>query len=281
MLKRSVCAFAMFAMFALVGGSLLWTSLHDPSSGQAAAEVVNAGPSSSQAEEGDAPDTTGDEQGAGQAAAADPTLPGSDLNAYVAITPDAPEAQPEEAAAATPVPAEVPGSPAQVYAPPPARPEPAAYQRPAAPAPAVAPAAANVSLTVLEQDMYNSHNSLRAQSGLRGLQLDPTLEYVARQRALDMATNNYFSHYPPYLNQSRAVVFTMLENLGYKASTVSGENIARNNYADSVTVATAMNAFMASPGHAKNILDGRFKYVGVGVAYATNGIKYYAVVFAG
>jgi uncharacterized protein YkwD len=154
-------------------------------------------------------------------------------------------------------------------------------QRPVAALPPVqqAPAAAaSVSLYAFEQDMYNSHNSFRAQGGLGGLRLDPTLVMVARQRAADMAQNGYFSHYSPS-NPSQAQVYAFLAAAGYSYNK-AGENIARNNYADSQSVGVAMNAFMASPGHYANIMNSNYRSIGIGYATGSNGMKYYAVVFA-
>ena len=170
-------------------------------------------------------------------------------------------------------------APAQAPRPVPAAPA-APVQRPAVAQPPVQPpvAAANVSLYAFEMDMYNSHNSFRAQGGLAGLQLDPTLVMVARQRAADMAQNGYFSHYAPS-NPSQAQVYAFLAAAGYRYNK-AGENIARNNYADSQSVGVAMNAFMASPGHYANIMSSNYRSIGVGFASAPNGMKYYAVVFA-
>jgi len=285
MAKRSAGAYTLLGVFGLVGTSFLWTTLHDPRTGQAAAQIAAAIPSVQQDGDGDVPNNSSADTGT--APTASPTssdqvgIPDSnDLNTFVSYVPYAQAPDPAPLTVPVEAPNDVTVPQAAIYSPPPARVEPPAAQRQSLPIATPETAQANVSLTAHELDMYNSHNTLRAQSGLGGLQLDATLEYVARQRALDMANNNYFSHYPPYLQQTRAVVFTMLQNLGYR-SNISGENIARNNYADSQSVVTAMNAFMASPGHAKNILDGRYKYVGIGVAYAGNGMKYYAVVFAG
>jgi uncharacterized protein YkwD len=127
--------------------------------------------------------------------------------------------------------------------------------------------------------LYVSHNSYRQQAGLVALQVDGTLTAVARQRAADMAANNYFSHYAPGA-PNKAAVFTLLAAYGYRSS-VSGENIARNNYSDAQSADVAMSAFMNSPGHRDNIMDGRYRYVGIGSALGANGMKYYAVVFAG
>ncbi len=123
--------------------------------------------------------------------------------------------------------------------------------------------------------MYSAHNSQRAAAGLGALALDPTLEAIARQRAQDMAANGYFSHTSP----SGATAFTLMAQYGYRYG-VAGENIARNNYPDSQSADTAMSGFMASPSHRENILDGQFRYVGVGVAFGADGMKYFAVEFS-
>jgi len=184
----------------------------------------------------------------------------------------------EERVAVAPVEAPAPAL-APRFAPAPAAP--AAVQRPVTALPPVqqAPAAtASVSLYAFEQDMYNSHNFCRAQGGLAGLRLDPTLVMVARQRAADMAQYGYFSHYSPS-NPSQAQVYAFLAAAGYSYNK-AGENIARNNYADSQSVGVAMNAFMASPGHYANIMNTNYRSIGIGYATGANGMKYYAVVFA-
>ena len=124
--------------------------------------------------------------------------------------------------------------------------------------------------------MYLAHNAERAGAGVGALQLDATLVEVARHRAQDMAANDYFSHTAP----NGETAFTLMAALGY-AYTLAGENIARNNYPDSQTVAAAMDGFMNSPGHRKNILDSGFDAVGIGAATTADGMKYFAVVFVG
>ncbi len=124
--------------------------------------------------------------------------------------------------------------------------------------------------------MFNGHNVERRKQGLGALQLDATLVSVARQRAQDMATKGYFAHTSP----SGQTAFGLLASAGF-AYVTAGENIARNNYPDAQTENVAMTGFMNSPSHKENILDPNFSLVGVGVATSSDGMKYYAVVFAG
>lgn len=73
----------------------------------------------------------------------------------------------------------------------------------------------------------------------------------AESRAAYLAKTGYFFHFP---------VINILQ--GCKA-TVAAENLARGYTADG-TVAAWMN----SPGHRANILDGRLTRIGVGAVYA-------------
>jgi uncharacterized protein YkwD len=128
----------------------------------------------------------------------------------------------------------------------------------------------------MEQDMFAQHNAQRASGGLAGLRWDATLASIARQRAADMASKGYFAHTSP----TGQTAFTLLAAAGYRYS-IAGENIARNNYPDSQAVSAAMSGFMASPTHRENIFESRFDSIGVGVVLGGDGMKYYAVVFAG
>ena len=98
---------------------------------------------------------------------------------------------------------------------------------------------------------------------------------IARERAANMAQMNCFSH-----TACGPDPFQLLAANGYAYST-AGENIARNNYPDSQSEDVAMTGFMNSPGHRANILEPRFTKVGIGVAVGADGMKYFAVVFAG
>jgi uncharacterized protein YkwD len=162
--------------------------------------------------------------------------------------------------------------------PPPPPPPPTSTPRPA-PAPTRAPAppaAPPVSLSGLEQQLYGLQNNERTKAGLAGLALDPTLEAIARQRASDMAAKNYFAHTSP----TGETAFSIMESYHYYYS-IAGENIARNNYPDDQSASIAMTGFMNSPSHRANVLDSRYSYVGIGLAFGPDGMKYFAVVFAG
>ena len=171
--------------------------------------------------------------------------------------------EPTATAAATSVPIVAPPRPTDT--PPPST----------APPPPAAPSS-NAALNALEQQLYVAHNAERSNAGIRPLQIDGTLVEVARERARDMATSNYFSH----TSASGVTAFTLLSQTGY-AYTIAGENIARNNYPESQAPGVAMTGFLNSSGHRANLMEGRFGVVGIGSAVAADGMKYFVVVFAG
>jgi uncharacterized protein YkwD len=142
--------------------------------------------------------------------------------------------------------------------------------QPSAPAPLGA-----VDLSALEQKLYVQQNAFRNAQNLGALQLDPRLVAIARMRAQDMVARNYFAHTAP----TGETAFSLLSQAGY-FYTIAGENIARNNYPDAESASIAMDGFLNSPSHKENVMDGRFKNVGIGVAVAPDGMKYFAVVFA-
>lgn len=91
-----------------------------------------------------------------------------------------------------------------------------------------------------------------------------------------MASNGYFSHTSP----TGQTAFTLLAAAGIRY-TMAGENIARNNYPDSQAGSAAMTGFMNSPAHRENVLEARYNSVGISIVYGSDGMKYFAVVFAG
>jgi uncharacterized protein YkwD len=131
-------------------------------------------------------------------------------------------------------------------------------------------------MAALEQELLQLHNQERARGGLAPLRSDAALVQVARNRAVDMASKNYFAHTSP----SGETAFTLLARTGY-GYRLAGENIARNNYPDPQSAGVAMSGFMNSPTHRANMLDAGYRTVGIGAVAGAGGMKYIAVVFAG
>lgn len=130
--------------------------------------------------------------------------------------------------------------------------------------PALEPAAADLFTTgAREEAMLAYINAARAAVNLPPLTLDPILCKGAYIKSKDMAVNGYFSHTSPTYGDC----FQMMDDLGVKR-TYAGENIAINT-----SVSSAHQAFMNSPGHRANILNTRFREVGLGF-YESGGRLY-------
>lgn len=96
----------------------------------------------------------------------------------------------------------------------------------------------------------------RARAGCGPLAIDVRLTLAAQRHAVDMATKKYFSH--TSLNGTTWI--QRIKATGYPSP--AGENIARG-YSTATAVVTA---WMNSYGHRKNLLNCKFKRVGVGYA---------------
>ncbi len=111
------------------------------------------------------------------------------------------------------------------------------------------------SLSTIEQQVLTLTNQERAKSGLKPLASDAKLMNAAREKSTDMRKNNYFSHTSPTFGSP----FDRMKALGitYKSA---AENIAMGQKsADEV-----VNAWMNSPGHRQNIMNGNFTHIGIG-----------------
>ncbi len=111
----------------------------------------------------------------------------------------------------------------------------------------------SIALKANEKRSLDLHNNARKSRGLRALCVHPALQRAARTHSADMINRDYFSH---------GSVGTRLKRHGYDWR-VYGENIAwgsgSRGSADSI-----FKGWMNSSGHRRNILDGRFREVGIG-----------------
>ena len=122
-----------------------------------------------------------------------------------------------------------------------------------------------------EQEVFNLINQQRTNNGLSALKIDSEVQRVAKIKAQDMVTNNYFSHTSPTYGSP----FDMLNSfkISYKSA---GENIAGNS-----SNSAAVTAWMNSPGHKANILNSSYNYTGIGVVSSPTYGKVYVQMFIG
>ena len=106
-------------------------------------------------------------------------------------------------------------------------------------------------------------NKQRAAHGRRSLQRNRRLARAARTHALDMVRRDYFSHTAP---GGTSFVDRIL-NQDYVdpgQGWTLGENLAWGSY-QLATPRSIVRSWMNSPGHRANILNPRFREIGIGV----------------
>ncbi len=107
-------------------------------------------------------------------------------------------------------------------------------------------------------------NRARARHHLPPLRLNPKLSHAARRHSRDMVRRRYFSH--DSLDGRSA--FDRMRATRYvprNASWVLGENIGWGSGSLAAPM-SLVRSWMRSPGHRRNILDGRFRDIGIGIA---------------
>ena len=120
----------------------------------------------------------------------------------------------------------------------------------ARPTPARAVAVSGATLCLLNRE--------RVGHGLRPLRSNPLLALAARRHSLDMVRHGFFAH---------GDLVARLVHAGYfrgRRSWTVGENIAWGTGSQS-TPRSIVRLWMHSPGHRANILNGRFREIGIGI----------------
>lgn len=110
---------------------------------------------------------------------------------------------------------------------------------------------------VLPRVLIDYANNDRLAENYSGLTLNPVLQKAAQMKANDMALKGYFAHNSP----DGHTPWYWFNKAGYDFS-YAGENLAVN-FSDSSDV---NNAWMNSPSHRQNIMNGNFTEIGVATA---------------
>jgi uncharacterized protein YkwD len=108
----------------------------------------------------------------------------------------------------------------------------------------------------VEAEMLARINDVRRRQGLAPLAASPLLDRVSQEHAEDMLLRSYFGHQSPEglgpTERARAD--------GYRSGI--GENIVEQRF----STAEALEAWLNSPGHRRNILDPDSREMGLGLA---------------
>lgn len=123
-------------------------------------------------------------------------------------------------------------------------------------------------LTPEEQSLVDLCNAERRKRKLAPLVVDSLLIWVARQHSAEMRDQGYFNHRSPSPGLSTPMD-RFLSVLGRRPSYAAvGENLF---YCSVMDVYRGHRAFMNSPTHRANVLDGEYERIGVGVARNSKG----------
>jgi uncharacterized protein YkwD len=107
-----------------------------------------------------------------------------------------------------------------------------------------------------EQAFLSLINDHRGRNGVGALALQNQLGAAADRHSQDMAQKNYFEH----------SALESVKNFGYTHWSFIGENI----YAGSASASSAMDAWVNSADHNKNMLNGNYTEIGIGRAFNSN-----------
>jgi hypothetical protein len=124
--------------------------------------------------------------------------------------------------------------------------------------PSVLSYASNITIS----DLLNETNLRRTQNSVGTVQLNDQLSDAARRKATNMFAEQYWAHVSP----SGKDPWSFISAAGYNFL-FAGENLARD-FGDSKSV---VDAWMNSPSHRDNLLNGRYKDIGFAIANGKYG----------
>ncbi len=146
-----------------------------------------------------------------------------------------------------------------------------------APIQAARQVASEVRPTEEEATILRLVNAERAQRRLPALRFDAVLTRAARDHSREMRELDYFDHESPTAGRRMPLDRYIRTSGRGRGSVLVGENIF---HASSVMPERAHSAFMRSPGHRENVLDGRFRRCGIGIHIAPDGRFWVTEMFA-
>jgi len=115
---------------------------------------------------------------------------------------------------------------------------------------------------ITAQKVLDQTNIERIKLGLEPLVYSSVLSESAKEKADDMFINNYWAHNSP----QGKTPWTFFDAVGYKYST-AGENLAKDFY----NTDSLVKAWMNSPTHKENIINTKYKEIGIAVVNGTLG----------
>ncbi len=133
---------------------------------------------------------------------------------------------------------------------------------------------AAINVKAVERVAFEMLNKKRVEKGLTPLVWSDDLEAVARQHSQNMAEFQFFSH----RGLDNKLVSDRADQAGVGRWRAIGENIAFNRGYDD-PVGKAVELWLDSPSHRRNLLSNTWKESAVGVAVAEDGSYYFTQIF--
>lgn len=135
---------------------------------------------------------------------------------------------------------------------------------------ATVPAVVNP-LVTMEQKTFDLINQHRQSKGLSALVWNDAIANAARGHSADMASGKVALGHDGFAERIDDLRATM-------TLSAEAENVAYDSgYADPAT--TAVNGWLASPGHLANIENAAYNHSGMGIAQSSNGSYYFTQLF--
>ncbi len=126
---------------------------------------------------------------------------------------------------------------------------------------------------VLERRVAEEVNAIRVEHGLKPLKHHERLAMLARFYSGQLARHHYFSH----TGIDGTTLDERAKRRGIKFQAI-GENLAANEGHDD-PLRVAVEGWMNSPGHRKNILSRKYSHTAVGVAFSDDGRTVFTQLF--
>ncbi len=123
-----------------------------------------------------------------------------------------------------------------------------------------APGILGFASNIFVEEIVETTNAYRQENGLSELSFDPTLSQAAKEKAEDMFADDYWAHVSP----DGTKPWSFITQSGYDY-VYAGENLAKDFQKSEAVVV----AWMESPSHRQNILNEKFKDIGIAVVNGT------------
>ena len=127
--------------------------------------------------------------------------------------------------------------------------------------------ASRVQLSALESGLLGQINLTRGRRGLRPLRLSASLTAAANQHSVSMEQKGYFSHDSANGSSFFKRIASFYTYRGYN-SWSAGENLLWST--PDISPAGALRLWMNSPEHRANLLNRRWREIGLGAVHASS-----------